>query len=105
MSATTQPTLIAYPAGGTDLSDRRRTGVSRGPVRDVPRVGPDAPGSELVRRTDGGITLGALVSIDTLATDPAIRTDYPALALAAGALATPQIRRRGPRPGSRLPPH
>ena len=55
MSVTTQPVLAEYRAGGTDLSERRRTGISHGPVRDVPRV----VGSELVRRTDGGLTLGA----------------------------------------------
>jgi xanthine dehydrogenase YagS FAD-binding subunit len=102
MTANNQPDLAEYRAGGTDLSERRRTGVSRGPVRDVPRVGPGAPGSELVRRADGGLTVGALVSIDTLATDPLIRTHYLALALAAGALATPQIRRVGTVGGSLL---
>jgi xanthine dehydrogenase YagS FAD-binding subunit len=102
MTATTQPVRAEYRAGGTDLSERRRTGVSHGPVRDVPRVGAHAPGSDLVRRTDGGLTLGALVSIDTVATDPEIRTHYPALALAAGALATPQIRRVGTVGGSLL---
>jgi xanthine dehydrogenase YagS FAD-binding subunit len=102
MSATTQPSLTEYRAGGTDISERRRAGVSRGPVRDVPRTGPDAPRSDLVRRADGGLTLGALVNIDTLATDPAIRSQYPALALAAGALATPQIRRVGTVGGSLL---
>jgi xanthine dehydrogenase YagS FAD-binding subunit len=102
MTATTQPDLIEYRAGGTDLSERRRSGVSRGPVRDIPRNGSDAPGSDLVRRTDGGLTLGALVSIDTVATDSAVRTHYPALALAAGALATPQIRRVGTVGGSLL---
>jgi xanthine dehydrogenase YagS FAD-binding subunit len=95
MTAPTQPSPTEYRAGGTDLSERRRTGVSQGPVRDVPRTGPHAPGCDLVRGADGGLTLGALVSIDTLATDPAIRAGYPALALAAAALATPQIRRIG----------
>jgi xanthine dehydrogenase YagS FAD-binding subunit len=102
MSAIAQPSLTEYRAGGTDLSERRRSGVSSGPVRDIPRIGPDAPGSDLVPRTNGGLTLGALVSIDTVSTDPAIRTHYPALALAAGALATPQIRRVGTIGGSLL---
>jgi xanthine dehydrogenase YagS FAD-binding subunit len=102
MSVTAEPVLTEYRAGGTDLSERRRTGISRGVVRDIPRVGPHAPGSELVPRADGGLTVGALVSIDTVATDPAIRTHYPALALAAGALATPQIRRIGTVGGSLL---
>jgi xanthine dehydrogenase YagS FAD-binding subunit len=94
--------ITEYRAGGTDLSERRRAGVSRGPLLDIPRTGPGAPGSELVGRADGGLTLGALVTVDTLATDPAIRTGYPALALAAGALATPQIRRVGTVGGSLL---
>jgi xanthine dehydrogenase YagS FAD-binding subunit len=102
MSAMTEPGVTEYRAGGTDLSERRRTGVSDGPVRDIPRTGPGAPGSDLLRHADGRLTIGALVSVDTLATDPDIRTGYPALAAAAGTLATPQIRRVATIAGSLL---
>jgi xanthine dehydrogenase YagS FAD-binding subunit len=77
-------------AGGTDLSERRRSGVSTGPLLDIGH-------HELtgVTRQAGGTRIGALVPIDTVATDPDLRRDYPALAYAAGGLATPQIRRVG----------
>jgi xanthine dehydrogenase YagS FAD-binding subunit len=83
---------IELRAGGTDLTERRRSGVSSGPLADI------APRPELTtveRDADGGTTIGALVTIDTIAADAGLRRDYPALAAAAGGLATPQIRRVG----------
>lgn len=77
-------------AGGTDLSERRRSGVARGAVRDIARVeGID----QIAWQPDGGVRIGALVTLATIATDPAVRDAYPGLAAAAGGLATPQIRR------------
>ena len=43
--------------------------------------------------TDGGATIGALVTIAELAADTRIGAGYPGLAAAAEELATPQIRR------------
>ncbi len=77
-------------AGGTDLTERRRSGVSTGPVRDIGRRA-DLAGIEW--RADGSAAVGALVTVARLAADPAIRAAYPGLAAAAGGLATPQIRR------------
>jgi xanthine dehydrogenase YagS FAD-binding subunit len=77
-------------AGGTDLTERRRSGVSRGPVADI---GPRPELTTIERDADGGTRIGALVTIDTVARDAGLRRDYPALALTAGGLATPQIRR------------
>ncbi|MGO8916994.1 MAG: FAD binding domain-containing protein [Stellaceae bacterium] len=76
-------------AGGTDLSERRRSGVSRGeiidldPSGDMTRIGWD---------NNGGACIGAMVTIEALAADARLRQAYPGLAAAAAGLATPQIR-------------
>lgn len=78
-----------YRAGGTDLMERRASGRSTGPLIDLY----DRDLRSIERTPDGGFRVGAMVTVDALATDPALTTAYPALALTAGALATPQIRR------------
>ena len=79
-----------FRAGATDLSERRRSGVSRGALLDIaPLYAPAGLWPEL----DGGLRLGALTTIAALAADPLLRAGYPGLAAAAGGLATPQIRR------------
>ena len=79
-----------YRAAGTDLTERRRSGVSRGPIRDI---APTAVPAGVRPETDGGMRVGALTTIAALAADDAIRAAYPGLAAAAAGLATPQIRR------------
>lgn len=75
-----------YRAGGTDLQERRRSGTASGPIVDISRL------SDYRQIDDDGATIGALVSIDALANDSRIRQRYRGIALAAGGLATPQIR-------------
>lgn len=87
MSMAADPTRPEYRAAGTDLSERRRSGVSRGALLDV------AAPAGVEPTPDGGLRLGALTTIAALAADPAIRAGYPGLAAAAAGLATPQIRR------------
>jgi xanthine dehydrogenase YagS FAD-binding subunit len=82
--------LAEFLAGGTDLMERRRSGVAvlvpqRLPLTDAMR--------SITWRADGGATIGAAVTIDRLARDAAMMAAYPGLALAAGGLATPEIRR------------
>jgi xanthine dehydrogenase YagS FAD-binding subunit len=79
-----------YRAGGTDLSERRRSGVSRGRLLDIAAT---AAPAGVESTPDGGLRIGALTTVAALAADPAIRRDYPGLAAAAAGLATPQIRR------------
>jgi xanthine dehydrogenase YagS FAD-binding subunit len=84
--------LAELRAGGTDLGERRRSGVARGPIVDIERR------IELTRvewRTDAGANIGALVTIADVASDPKLAVGYPGLAAAAARLATPQIRRVG----------
>ncbi|HET6584690.1 MAG TPA: FAD binding domain-containing protein [Nannocystaceae bacterium] len=76
-------------AGGTDLHERRRLRLADGPVVDLRDV---AEAREIAVRAGGEADIGALVKIAALAADPRIVAGYPALAEAAGGLATPQIR-------------
>ncbi len=86
-------------AGGTDVQDRRRHHLSQGALVDISRI---AGLNAITWREDGGANLGAQVTIDTVAQAKEIMAHYPGLALAAGALATPQIRRMASLGGSLL---
>ena len=81
--------VAEFRAGGTDLSERRRSGVARGAVQDIASIAPAGVNPE----PGGGLRIGALTTVAALAADPAILRDYPGLAAAARGLATPQIRR------------
>jgi len=78
-----------FRAAGTDLSERRRSGVSRGPLIDI-SPGPDRIG--IGWGADGAARIGALTTIAAIATDARIGQAYPGLAAAALGLATPQVR-------------
>ena len=65
-----------YRAGGTDLQQRLRSGVSRGPLVDLTRL----PGlSDIEWDEQGRARVGALVPIATVASDPRLRAAYPGL--------------------------
>ncbi|MHB8270633.1 FAD binding domain-containing protein [Bradyrhizobium sp.] len=78
-----------FRAAGTDLSERRRSGVSQGPLIDI-SIAPDTIG--IGWGADGAARIGALTTIAAIATDPRIAQAYPGLAAAALGLATPQVR-------------
>lgn len=83
------PAAVEFRASGTDLSERRRSGVSRGPLVDI------VPGPDMVRiawDARGAARIGASTSIAAIATDVRLQAAYPGVAAAAGGLATPQIR-------------
>jgi len=76
-------------AGGTDLGERRRLGLAPGPLLDLR----DLPDLDTVEWDGlGAATVGAKVRIAEAAADPTLQKAYPGFTLAAGALATPQIR-------------
>ena len=75
-------------AGGTDLHDRYRLGVSSGAIIDIHKL--DFGG--FVQNDDGSLTIGANVTIDDVGQNPLTANGYGALAKAANGLATPQIR-------------
>ncbi len=87
MSASTQ--RAEFRAAGTDLSERRRSGVSRGPLIDI-TARPDTIG--IGWGADGAARIGAFTTISAIAADARINQAYPGLAAAALGLATPQIR-------------
>ncbi len=77
-----------FRAAGTDLSERRRSGVSKGPVIDLVLPGDDG----IVWGAEGAATIGAFTTIETIAADKRIKEAYPGIAATALGLATPQIR-------------
>jgi xanthine dehydrogenase YagS FAD-binding subunit len=85
MTARAEP---EFRAAGTDLSERRRSGVSKGPLIDIAAAG-DA---SIVWSADGAATIGALATIATIAADARVKEVYPGVAASAQGLATPQIR-------------
>ncbi len=78
-----------FRAGGTDLSERRRSGRSSGPVVDIADLTGLTGLTEITATPGGGVRIGALVTVEQVARELAA---YPALAATAAALATPEIR-------------
>ena len=75
-------------AGGTDLQERRHLGLARGPVVDLR----DVAELDTILVHGDTLRLGCRVQIAALASDPEVQQQWPGLALAAGNLATPEIR-------------
>jgi xanthine dehydrogenase YagS FAD-binding subunit len=78
-----------FRAAGTDLSERRRSGVSCGPIIDLTAT-PGTIGIDWA--ADGSARIGAFTTIAAIASDARIRGAYPGIAAAAQGIATPQIR-------------
>jgi len=78
-----------FRASGTDLSDRRRHGVSRGPLVDIVPT-PDM--IEIARDATGAVRIGASTTVAAIAADAYVAAAYPGISAAARGLATPQIR-------------
>ncbi|HEU0083719.1 MAG TPA: FAD binding domain-containing protein, partial [Bradyrhizobium sp.] len=78
-----------FRAAGTDLSERRRSGVSKGPLIDLAPA-PDTIGMHW--SADGAVRIGAFTTIAAIAADARIAQGWPVIAAAAQGLATPQIR-------------
>ncbi|MBR1203073.1 MULTISPECIES: xanthine dehydrogenase family protein subunit M [unclassified Bradyrhizobium] len=78
-----------FRAAGTDLSERRRSGLSCGTIIDL-TASPDTIG--IAWGADGAARIGALTAIAAIASDARLAQAYPGIAAAAQGLATPQIR-------------
>jgi xanthine dehydrogenase YagS FAD-binding subunit len=77
-------------AAGIDVMDLMKEGLLQ-PSEVTSLAG--VPGLDVLAPTpEGGLRIGAMVTLARLAEDPAVRRGYPALADAAGASASPQIR-------------
>jgi len=79
---------VVLRAGGTDLQERLRTTNTHPTLVDLGGVA----GLTEITAADDGWRIGAGVTIATVATEAA--DTYPALALTAAGLATPQVRAR-----------
>ena len=80
---------IEFRAAGTDLSERRRSGVSTGPLMEIV---PAADITGMHWGADGSLRIGAYTTIEAIAADKQIATVYPGITASAQGLATPQIR-------------
>lgn len=89
MSAASMISAAAeFRAAGTDLSERRRSGISKGPLIDIA----SAADTGIVWGTDGAAAIGAFTTIAAIADDARIVAAYPGIAAAALGVATPQVR-------------
>jgi xanthine dehydrogenase YagS FAD-binding subunit len=88
-SMTASAQAAEFRAAGTDISERRRSGVSSGPLIDI-AAAPDTTG--VAWGADGAARIGAFTTIAAVAADLRIAEAYPGIAAAALGLATPQIR-------------
>src|SRR5271165_6823250 len=89
MRVTPSADVAEFRAAGTDLSERRRSGVSRGPLVDIV---PTAETRGIAMGQTGALRIGASTTIAAIAANPHIAEAYPGFAAAASGLATPQIR-------------
>lgn len=85
----TQVMTTEFRAAGTDISERRRSGVSKGPLMDIVAAS-DITGMHWA--ADGTLRIGAYATIASIAADRSIAAAYPGIAASALGLATPQIR-------------
>jgi xanthine dehydrogenase YagS FAD-binding subunit len=88
MSTPAMTLAAEFRAAGTDLSERRRSGVSKGPLIDIASAGDRA----IEWGADGAAVIGAFTTIAAIVGDARIADAYPGLAAAAEGGATPQIR-------------
>ena len=80
-------------AGGTDLLGCLRDGVFGADTLVSLSGLPDLRG--IRRAPDGGVVIGAMTTLSQVAAHPEIAEGYPALAQAAAAAASPQLRNQG----------
>jgi len=77
-----------FRAAGTDLSERRRSRLSTGPLIDIMSSGEGG----ISWSADGTASIGALTTIAAIASDARLAAAYPGIAASAQGLATPQVR-------------
>src|SRR5579864_5030939 len=88
-SSATPASSAEFRAAGTDLSERRRSRLSRGPIIDLVRP---AQTPDISWEDSGAARISAFTTIASIAAEAKLAAAYPAMTAAAGGLATPQIR-------------
>jgi len=86
--ASSTASAAEFRAAGTDLSERRRSRLSTGPLIDIMSTGE----SGISWGADGAASIGALTTIAAIASDGRLGAGYPGIAASAQGLATPQVR-------------
>jgi NADPH-dependent glutamate synthase beta subunit-like oxidoreductase len=81
-------------AGGTDLLGALKDEIYAAPPQLLVNL-KTIPDLATIRSAADGLHIGALTKLHTLEADPTVRGQYPLLAEAARAVASPQIRRMG----------
>lgn len=89
VTASTREKPVLLKAGGMDLMDLMKEGILR-PSRLVNLK--TVPELDKIQQDEKHISLGALVTLNTLDKDATVRKMLPALSEAAGHAATPQVR-------------
>jgi len=84
--------VIAFSGGGTDLLQQIKDGTEAPDVLINLR---NIPGADQVQEATDGARLGGLLSLDALSQNALVRDRFTAVAMAAGAVGTPQIRNAG----------
>jgi xanthine dehydrogenase YagS FAD-binding subunit len=79
-----------FLAGGTELLNWMRIGIEQ--PANVVDIGRLRGMSTIVTRASGGLTIGALCTLNEVAAHPTVARDYPVLAQALLKSASPQIR-------------
>ncbi|OGR61498.1 MAG: hypothetical protein A2X36_06985 [Elusimicrobia bacterium GWA2_69_24] len=88
------PGKVAALAGGTDLFGTLKDNihpVGPGLLVDLKSI----PGMRAIKEGKKGLSIGALATLSEVAAHPAAQAEYPLLAQAARAVASPQIRNMG----------
>ena len=81
-------------AGGTDLLGKMKDEILPGYPEAVVNLKSIA-GLDYIRQDSDSLKIGALTRLEDIATHPAVRRHYPALAQAAGRAASPHLREMG----------
>jgi 4-hydroxybenzoyl-CoA reductase subunit beta len=85
--------MSAFVAGGTDLyPNMKRRQQTPGVVIDLRRI-PELRGID--RTSEGGLRIGAGVSLTRLIRHPAVRSEWPVLSQAAATISTPILQNMG----------
>jgi len=82
-------------AGGTDLVCYMRSMCSPNPPSAVVNLKTVTPSMAYIKEEGGMLKVGALTTLATIATNATVKGNYAALAQAAAAVATPEIRNQG----------
>lgn len=81
-------------AGGTDLLGTLKDNILENYPKTVVNI-KSIPGLEYIKEEDGVLKIGAATRLADIADHPVVKEKYPALAQAAHAVATPNIRNMG----------